>query len=95
MKRARILLSSFLSCLIILTLTSPLFAQVPFTLDFAGLSMDTSELQLGLPKDTGVFDKKGLESHLVYTVARSTAAPILIIRLEAALTSPVIARYRR
>jgi hypothetical protein len=89
MKRARILLSSFVSCLIILTLTSPLFAQVPFTLDFAGLWMDTPELQLGLPKDTGVFDKKGLDSHLVYIVAGSTAAPILIIRSGAALTSPV------
>jgi hypothetical protein len=44
MKRARILLSPFLSCLVILALTSPLFAQVPFTLNFGSLGMDTPEL---------------------------------------------------
>jgi hypothetical protein len=44
MKRARILLSSFLSCLVIFALASPLFAQVPFTLNFGSLGMDTPEL---------------------------------------------------
>ncbi len=78
MKRARILLSSFLFCLIILTWTLPLFAQLPFTLNFGSLGMDTPELPAWLAKETGIFEKNGLDLRLVYIVGGPTAVMTLI-----------------
>ena len=78
MKLARILLNSFLSCLVIFALASPLFAQVPFTLNFGSLGMDTPELPAWFAKETGIFEKNGLDVRLVYIVGGPTAVMTLI-----------------
>jgi ABC-type nitrate/sulfonate/bicarbonate transport system substrate-binding protein len=78
MKSARILISAILSCVSIFVFASVLFAQVLFTMNFGSLGMDTPELPAWLAKETGIYERNGLDLRLVYLIGGPTAVATLI-----------------
>jgi len=58
--------------------TPIVLAQGTFTLNFGSLGMDTPELPAWLAKETGIFEKNGLDVRIVYLVGGPTAVATLI-----------------
>jgi ABC-type nitrate/sulfonate/bicarbonate transport system substrate-binding protein len=78
MKSARILVGAILFCVRLFAFASVPFAQVPFTMNFGSLGMDTPELPAWLAKETGIYERNGLDLRLVYLVGGPTAVATLI-----------------
>src|ERR1043166_2367089 len=72
------IVASIVFCFGLFLFTRAVLAQGTFTLNFGSLGMDTPELPAWLAKETGIFEKNGLDVRIVYLVGGPTAVATLI-----------------
>ena len=78
MKRAKILVNFVSLCVGIVAFAPSLLAQAPFIMNFGSLGMDTPELPAWFAKETGIYERNGIDLRLVYLTGGPTAVATLI-----------------